>query len=105
KNEIRIVQDLAHKIWPITFKEILTTEQIDYMLNWMYSIEKLESQIENGHQFFIYELNNEPIGFLGIEQHYLGTKVLRIHKVYVQPEIHGKGIGKEFMLFAKGFAV
>lgn len=105
QNEVEIIRSLAYKIWPITFKEILSQEQIAYMLNWMYSAEKLAQQINAGHQFFVFELENEPIGFLGIEKNYQGMSSLRIHKIYVLPEIHGKGIGKKLIDFAEELAV
>lgn len=105
QNEVEIIRSLAYKIWPITFKEILSQEQIAYMLNWMYSVEKLEQQMNAGHQFFVFELENEQVGFLGIEKNYQGMKSLRIHKIYVLPEIHGKGIGKKLIDFAEELAV
>jgi len=104
-DEVEIIRSLAHKIWPITFKEILSSAQIEYMLDWMYSKEKLVQQMNAGHQFFVFELENEPIGFLGVEKKYLGTNSLRIHKIYVLPEIHGKGIGKKLIDFAEKLAV
>jgi len=49
KEELSIVQNIAHQTWPSTFENILSTEQIDYMLNWMYDLRQLESQVEKGH--------------------------------------------------------
>lgn len=105
QDEVEIIRSLAYKIWPITFKEILSEEQIAYMLQWMYSTEKLGQQMNAGHQFFVFEQENEPIGFLGIEKNYQGMKSLRIHKIYVLPEIHGKGIGKKLIDFASALAI
>ncbi|WP_332913720.1 hypothetical protein [Algoriphagus boritolerans] len=52
KEELTKVQSIAHRTWPSTFKTILSPEQIEYMLNWMYSLKMLESQLEKGHTFF-----------------------------------------------------
>ena len=52
-DEVGVVSDLAEKIWPDTFKDILTEEQIRYMLDWMYNPNELIRQIENGHQFYL----------------------------------------------------
>lgn len=99
-----IVQRLAHEIWPVTFKGILSSEQIDYMLNWMYSITKLESQFDAGHAFYIAKQEGKAIGFTGLEFGFPTKDSLRIHKIYVLPEMHGKGIGKHFMVFIEQLA-
>lgn len=96
-DEVQIVNDLAYRIWPHTFKEILSEEQISYMLKWMYDPEKLSSQIIEGHEFYIISDEKEPLGFLGIELHNPTTDSLKIHKIYVLPNIQGRGLGKKLI--------
>ncbi len=98
--EVKIVHDLAHRIWPSTFSEILSSEQITYMLNWMYNTDTLSKQIEEGHQFFVCEENGQPIGFMGIQKNHPDDHSTKIHKLYVLPEIQGKGIGKSLVNLA-----
>lgn len=93
-DEVGIINSLAHRIWPDTFREILSPEQIKYMLQWMYAPEKLAEQIQAGHQFFVIEDNNEALGFIGLEPAYPFANCLRIHKIYVLPNQQGKGLGK-----------
>jgi GNAT superfamily N-acetyltransferase len=93
-DEVGIIHDLAHKIWPSTFSEILSKEQISYMLNWMYNSATLKQQIEEGHQFFLAEENGAPNGFMGIQSNYPDKHSTKIHKLYVLPEIQGKGTGR-----------
>ena len=38
--------ELATEAFPYTYREILTPEQIDYMMDWMYSPESLSRQME-----------------------------------------------------------
>jgi GNAT superfamily N-acetyltransferase len=102
KNELHQIQELAHKIWPHTFKDILSKVQIDYMLNWMYSISKLEQQFDANHEFYVVSENEAIIGFAGIEYNYPTKESLRIHKIYLLPETQGKGIGKRFISFIEG---
>lgn len=97
KEELKIVHELAHAIWPSTFKEILSPEQIVYMLNWMYRLEKLESQLDEGHQFFILEEEGNPLGFMGIEQ--ISRELVKVHKIYILPNQQGKGLGKKMFQF------
>ena len=49
KEDVFLVNHLAHKIWPIAFKDILSKDQIDYMLDWMYDVNTLEEQVQVGH--------------------------------------------------------
>jgi diamine N-acetyltransferase len=70
KKDLSKVQSIAKRTWPSTFAEILSPEQITYMLNWMYSLEMLESQIEKGHTFLFAEENGKELGFAGFELNY-----------------------------------
>ncbi len=54
-NDVDRIQKIAYATWPSTFKTILSTEQIEYMLSWMYNINTLASQVKKGHHFFIYK--------------------------------------------------
>ena len=41
KNQLPIVRDLAYALWPSTYGEILSNEQLNYMLDNFYSIDYL----------------------------------------------------------------
>ncbi|WP_026956514.1 GNAT family N-acetyltransferase [Algoriphagus vanfongensis] len=98
KEDLILVREIAHKTWPDTFGEVLSPEQISYMLNWMYSLETLEKQMDEGHHFFLAKSEEIPLGFTGIQANYEPHKI-KIHKIYILPEAQGKGIGK--LLFAQ----
>ncbi|RZJ29228.1 MAG: N-acetyltransferase [Flavobacterium sp.] len=93
-NEINIVQDIAHKTWPVTYAEILTNEQLAYMLASFYSTEALNGNIENGHHFLLAKENDETLGFASYVHNHPENFTTKIPKIYVLPEIQGKGIGK-----------
>lgn len=103
RHELQIVQTIAHQTWPNTFAEILTTEQIDYMLEWMYNKAILEKNYDDGHQFYAYFENNLAIGFMAIQVNLLEGKSLKIHKLYVLPNQQGKGVG--YKLFQKAIEI
>lgn len=105
QNEVQIIHDLAHRIWPHTFKNILSNEQIVYMLNRMYAIDVLENQLSKGHQFIVWEENNSPVGFIGIEFNYPTQGTLRIHKIYILPEMQGTGLGKKLIDAVQSIAI
>jgi len=97
-QELAKVQSIAHRTWPTTFANILSTEQIDYMLNWMYSLEMLESQLDKGHTFLLAEEKGEELGFAGFELNYSEGPKAKLHKIYLLPEAQGKGAGKALIL-------
>ena len=103
KEEIFLVHNLAHDIWPVVFRDIISTDQIAYMLDWMYDINTLEEQVQTGHLFFIVKENGVAKGFIGLEPNYPDIEILRIHKLYVLPESQGKGMGR--LLFNKAVDV
>ena len=94
KEELTKVQSVAHRTWPSTFANILSSEQIDYMLNWMYDLKMLESQLEKGHTFLLAEEDEKDLGFAGFELNYAEGQKAKLHKIYLLPEAQGKGVGK-----------
>ena len=52
--DIPLINKLAWNVFPETYKDILSHEQIEYMMDWMYSIENLHKQMEKeGHIYYI----------------------------------------------------
>jgi len=99
--DIKTIQELAYRIWPPTFKDILSPEQIAYMLDMMYSEDSLAKQLSKfGHRFFLLKEEKTAIGFLSIETDYQSSKKTKIHKLYVLPDKQGLGLGAKFINFA-----
>ena len=94
-EEVFIVNQLAHQIWPEAFKDILSKEQLDYMLDWMYNIQTLKEQVQSGQLFYLITENGQASGFIGLEPNYPDADILRNHKFYVLPEKQGRGLGRE----------
>ena len=98
KDDIVIVHQLAKDIWPLAFKDILSPDQIKYMLDWMYDLNTLQEQAMTGHLFYLITLDGSPKGFIGLEPNYPEVGTLRIHKLYVDPLVHGQGLGKSLLI-------
>lgn len=98
KEELPKVRSIAYRTWPSTFATILSAEQIDYMLNWMYSLDMLESQVDKGHTFMLAEEDGKELGFAGFELNYSEGPKAKLHKIYLLPEAQGKGAGKALIL-------
>lgn len=92
EKDIPLIRELTYKVWPQTYKEILSQEQIDYMLNMMYSEESLRKQFQNGHTFILVKEVNEFLAFASYQL--IEPNIYKLHKIYTLPNQQGKGIGK-----------
>lgn len=95
--DIPLIQQLTDRIWRPTYREILTPEQIDYMINLMYSTAALTRQInEQQHHFLLLYDGTKAIGFASyaITDR---TGIYKLHKIYVDGSYQGKGVGKFFI--------
>lgn len=95
-KDIKIIQEIIYKTWPITYGKILSKEQLDYMLDLIYSDQALNDQFKKKEQlFYLISEDEANLGLIGIEHNYKGQAVTKIHKIYLLPETQGKGIGKK----------
>lgn len=94
-KDLAIVQELAYKIWPYAYGQILSADQLDYMLDKIYSLTSLQNQLENQHQEFIIIYENEiAVGFANYCLKQDEPSVCRLNKIYVLPTLQGTGTGK-----------
>jgi ribosomal protein S18 acetylase RimI-like enzyme len=94
ESDLSIIQGIAKITWGPTYVPIIGQEQVDYMLDKMYSTAVLENQLLNGHQFLIAEQGSKDVGFVSYSLEDSASMVYHLHKLYVLPETHGQGIGK-----------
>lgn len=92
--DIPVIQQLRDEIWRPTYKDLLSPEQIDYMLELMYSTTALNNQItEKGHSFLLLYDDQRPIGFASYSTTD-ETGVYKLQKIYLHGDYQGKGVGK-----------
>jgi ribosomal protein S18 acetylase RimI-like enzyme len=101
--DVAIIKSLADEIWPKVYSTMISAEQIEYMLNWMYSIETLQENIDHGHQFYLYNENEVALGFMCIQPNFAPNE-MKLNKLYVQADCHRKGIGRALIERAKSIA-
>ncbi|NTE05065.1 GNAT family N-acetyltransferase [Agrobacterium tumefaciens] len=94
EQDIEIIRDIAVATWPSTYLDIIGQQQIDYMLEKMYNKGELLKQFLEGHIFLIAEDNQNQYGFAGYSIINLEENIYKLHKLYVLPSAHGKGVGK-----------
>lgn len=59
-----LIREMACVAFPDTYKTILSPEQLDYMMEWMYSPENLRRQMAEGHVYYIAYKDGTPCGYL-----------------------------------------
>lgn len=96
QDDIATIGYLAHSIWPEVYKDIISSDQIEFMLTMMYSPDALIRQMEkDGHQFIIAEMDNGEVGFASYGK--MEGSIWKLHKLYVLPAMHGKGVGRALL--------
>lgn len=93
-EDFETIRVIAHTAWPVTYGEILSKAQLDYMLEKMYSDAALLDNLNRGHHFMLAKEDSVCLGFASFEHYYLNQKCTRLHKIYLLPESQGKGLGK-----------
>ncbi|WP_293896375.1 GNAT family N-acetyltransferase [Flavobacterium sp.] len=94
------VRAIAKEVWPIAYGAILSQEQLDYMMEMMYSVPSLQKQAdEKGNRFVVVTENKIPVGFAAYEFNYNKKPKTRVHKIYILPAHQGNGIGKQLIDF------
>lgn len=100
-NDIELIRELAEKSWESAYSEILSHEQIEYMLSTMYSEKEISTQMKNpDYQYFLIFDESILVGFIGFQFHY-EESTTKLHRLYLLSEYKGKGIGKKAMNLLK----
>lgn len=101
ESDIQLIRELAENSWNAAYSEILTQQQIDYMLSQMYSQNEISSHLQNpNYNYFLILNENKSVGFIGYEHHY-EPNTTKLHRIYLIRDAKGKGIGKEALRFLK----
>lgn len=90
--DCELIHRLAQQVFPVTYKDILTHEQTEYMMEWMYSTENLRKQMEEeGHVYLLACEEEETAGYASVEQQ--GEALFHLQKIYVLPRYQGAHCG------------
>jgi diamine N-acetyltransferase len=100
-DDLKTVERLAREIWPGTYGEILSREQLDYMLDLIYNNAALSDQLLNQqHTFLMVEQDGEPVAFAAYST--VEPGISKLHKIYVHQKTQGQGIGKQLIDYIVG---
>lgn len=104
EQDLALIREIAEKAWWPAYQNIISDEQIRFMLEDMYSLESLKEQMISGVEFVIVEAENKPIGFAGYSLNEADTQVFKLHKLYILPASQGSGTGKKLIAHISGIA-
>ena len=117
-NDRDFIRSVSERTWPSTYGHIISQEQIDFMLDWMYSDASLEKQMNTGCEFYIASIKKEDgqwdaVGFCSVSldnekaaeeeeennstEKVEGSKAHKLNKLYVLPSAQGTGAGKALL--------
>lgn len=90
-DDCLLINRLASQIFPETYREILSQDQLEYMFEWMYSPENLHKQMKEGHVYFIAYAESEVCGYLSVQQE--NENLFHLQKIYVLSSFQGTHAG------------
>ncbi len=102
-NDIATIREIANITWPVAYGSYISKAQLDYMLDMMYSDNSLLEQMNKGHQFYIAEQHNNPIGFASVSKE--EEKSCKLNKLYVLPTAQKTGAGKALLQKSIDYAI
>ncbi len=92
REDIELIHTMADESFRNTYKDIITPEQMDFMLDDMYSIANLHKQFDEGHTYYImYNREGKNVGYGSIEPH--GERRYHLQKLYLATPYKGLGYG------------
>lgn len=91
------LRNVAFKVWPQTFKSILSAEQIAYMMEMMYAPNVLADELDKGYHFEILRIDNNSAGYISYSCCDDSPDTAKLHKVYLMHDFHGMGIGQKML--------
>lgn len=145
-DDLQTIHDMAQVVFRHTYRDILSPEQMEYMMDMMYSLPNLQAQLDEGHHYYIAYMSPDqessayqedsthqedstlrgdgelcrcndvassddgasavyktratilpvPCGYVSVQYEgpdQDGTEIFYLHKIYVMPQAHGRGVG------------
>lgn len=94
-EDVPAIREMAEVVFRETYKEILSPEQMEYMMDWMYSEASLLNQMTSGGNTFYVADGRGYVSFHFQETLPDGVEVYHLEKIYVMPSEQGSGLGRE----------
>jgi len=94
RDELDAVRAMATRIWRACYRGMIPDAQIEQMLGWMYAPGTVTAEMASGVRWEWMEVGGRRAGYLSWEARGEGVD---LHKVYLEPELHGCGLGQRML--------
>ena len=91
-DKIEELSSIAYQVWRECFPGMISSEQIEYMLEKFQSVKAITEQMQNGYEYNFLVYEGETAGYAGIRKDAGG---IFLSKIYVIDRFRGKGIASE----------
>lgn len=91
EKQIIEVEQTAFNVWHNYYKDILSSEQIDYMLNKYQSREALKKQIADGYIYYMILSDNQLAGYMCV---LVQSNYVYLARLYIKEEYRRQGLAK-----------
>ena len=104
EEHLPAIQVLAGVIWREYYPGIISREQVEYMLAWMYSPEKMRAEIRSEQICYARLLVDRQMAGFAAYGPTDAPGVMKLHKLYLLPALHGRGLGRLLLQHCEGAA-
>ena len=102
-KDITEIQALARRIWDEAYSEILSKEQIDYMLQMMYAEKVISEELLSGTVWDLILADGRPCGYLSYAM--AENNSVKLSKIYIGKDFRGTSIAADALDRVKQYAV
>lgn len=94
-EDIPAIVKIAYDTWFVTYQDVISQAQIEYMFGEMYTPESIYKQMDfYKHAFLILYQADRPIGFASYGKLEEPINTFKLHKLYLLPSEQNKGFGR-----------
>ena len=94
-EDIPAIVKIAYDTWFVTYQDVISQAQIEYMFGEMYTPESIYKQMDfYKHAFLILYQAEMPIGFASYGKLEEPINTYKLHKLYLLPSEQNKGFGR-----------
>ena len=95
-EDAEVIRKIAFETWGPTYGEILSPEQISFMLEKIYSPNNIINELSHSdiEYLLLLEEDRRPVAFASYSPRKDEPEIFKLHKLYCLPETQGKGYGR-----------
>jgi GNAT superfamily N-acetyltransferase len=97
-EDIPTIVKIAYDTWFVTYEDVISQAQIEYMFGEMYTPESIFKQMDfYKHAFLILYQADRPIGFASYGKLEEPINTYKLQKLYLLPSEQNKGFGRNLL--------